>query len=130
MRGVLKRVINSGFLFIGIDQALNESLRPVFTPPPLHMHLCVLCEIVPLETCAAHRGGLQILQLLEEELQLDVPRRVALLRLSPTSLFRSCSRCYRCVLFFPLIFFAQWSDLACSEWLVSPSGDVGLNSRV
>lgn len=29
-----------------------------------------------------------------------------------------------------LIFFAQWSDLACSEWLVSPSGDVGLNSRV
>lgn len=27
-------------------------------------------------------------------------------------------------------FFAQWSDLACSEWLVSPSGDVVLNSRV
>lgn len=26
--------------------------------------------------------------------------------------------------------FTQWSDLACSERLVSPRGDVGLNSRV
>lgn len=54
---------------------------------------------------------------------LDVLRPVTLLCLTHTSLFL-----LHWIFFY--IFFAQWSDLACSEWLVSPSGDVGLNSRV
>lgn len=57
---------------------------------------------------------------------LDVLRLVTLLSLTRTSLSHCCSW------FFVRIFFflTQRSDLACSERLVSPSGDVGLNSRV
>lgn len=57
---------------------------------------------------------------------LDVLRLVTLLCLTCSPLFHCCSWCF--FLFF--IFFTQRSDLACSERLVSPSGDVGLNSRV
>lgn len=57
---------------------------------------------------------------------LDVLRLVALFCLTCTSLFQCCSWFF-CVLFFLK---TQRSDLACSVRLVSPSGDVGLNSRV
>lgn len=98
------------------------------------MRGCLLCaQRKLLKVCSIHTGGHQIIPLLKEESMTFSDQKTSPwcsqtghALLSDLHFFVSVLQLF----FFLCFFLTQRSDLACSVRLVSPSGDVGLNSRV